>query len=117
MHTTIVGAQIDLIDAAVRACYERPGPLAPGVCAGVFVDGLHARSVGARSNGEATSVYGGAVVGGSLRAGLTDWLSIRLLAEAGAPLAHQPFVILGLGEVFRAPPVTGRSSVGMEASF
>jgi hypothetical protein len=117
MVTDTVGGRLDLLDASLRACYELRSRIKAGACAGAFLDRLHGEAIGARNTPQ-TSVYGGPLAAGSVRFAAADWLAVRLLVEAAVPLLRQPFVVLGVDRAVHQPAaVTGRSSLGLEASF
>jgi hypothetical protein len=116
--TDTIGGRIDLLDASLRGCYELPGRIAPGACAGAFVDRLHAVGIGAKVTSEAISVYGGPLASGSVRFAVADWLAARVLLEAAVPLVREPFVVLGVdGTVHRVSAVAVRSTLALEAAF
>jgi hypothetical protein len=110
------GGQISLLAAGLRYCrafVQRTLEL--GGCGG-----LEAGALLARGYGVTMPVSGGGpwVAPGLGLLGLwniSPSFSLALALDGLVPVLRERFVLAGLGEIYRPPPVTGRALLGLEA--
>lgn len=112
------GADIALFLASARYC--RSFHLAPFTLAGC--GGLEAGAMPARATGIASPNSGAAPWIAPHLGALGTWslsrtFALALSVDGIVPLLRRAFVIDGVGEIYRSPPITARASLGLEVRF
>jgi len=83
-------------------------------CAGLEAGALLGRSYGVTQPASGASPWVAPALGAAAVWHLGRRLSMRLALEGLAPLERKTFEIDGLGAIFRPPPVTGRTLLGLD---
>jgi len=112
---TGVATRMAGLGGALLACYRWPvTSMALGLCAGARAAALRARGEGpAIDPSAAVAPWYALFAGADLTWPRDAVLGLRLWADAAVSLARPRFVVQGVGEVHRVPPVVGQLGLGL----
>ncbi len=113
------GGTVSLFTGALHGCFVpiRARAVELGACGGLEAGRIAAEGFGVTSPATNSGLWLAPGLGllAVWRAG--PRLGIVAEAEALAPLVRDEFTLLNVGDVHRAPPLTGRAAVGLEVRF
>ncbi|APR82271.1 Vegetative cell wall protein gp1 precursor (Hydroxyproline-rich glycoprotein 1) [Minicystis rosea] len=112
------GGDVRLVAGDARACYVFPlGRFEIGPCAGIELGRASAVGFGVRHPGSGAALWIAPLVEGTAAFSLHRRFAFRLDIGALVPIERATFVLDGVGSVFRASAVVGRSSLAAEVRF